>query len=635
MPARQKHGKVFSRWCESCGTILLGERCSSCGSQGRLFKISMPGDIRPAIGKSFELIRSLLERCFGAGSSIDGRLVFLNKVAGEDRADEIIVGGKVIGTLRFDLRSQDFILDITAEGATFLLSVAKKGILRLKNQYGHLKGKNLPGADLWPLMGEVREKDPLILISGGLVCAATAKAPSSSFYSSTKAVHVRDVGKAKDSWQAKPATWSDFVNANLDHLSALEAKAVSDIKSYVTGRGIPITLSFSGGKDSLACYGIAKSAGKSFQLLFVDTGLEFPETRAFVESFASKKREKILYASAEGAFWEHLKSFGPPAKDFRWCCKVCKLAPLTDLIENHFPKGTITIEGNRALESFSRARIRFVENNPFVPNQTILNPIREWRAAEVWAYIWWKGLDYNPLYDEDFERIGCYLCPSILASEWKNVSRLHPELHSQWNRWLEKWAEQHSVSHEYVRLGFWRWKVLPPKMRKLANEIGLQAPSHRADTLEMHIVKGISPCVNGGYSIEGIISTPSHGPFSRVGETLKVVGKSHISEDLGVAMARISDTTVKVFAGGQIIANSPSPVKAQKAFEMGAKAYLRAHLCTRCGICIKNCPVKAVRIDDGIAIDDKRCIHCTRCMEACVVAHYFDKLIGRKEAKSH
>ena len=127
-------------------------------------------------------------------------------------------------------------------------------------------------------------------------------------------------------------------------------------------------------------------------------------------------------ADAGNAFWEQVDAFGPPAKDFRWCCKVCKLAPLTEAIERNFPQGTVTIEGNRALESFARSEIGFVESNPFVPNQTILNPIRGWIAAEVWGYIWWKGLDYNPLYEEDFERIGCYLCPACLASEWRSTA---------------------------------------------------------------------------------------------------------------------------------------------------------------------------------------------------------------------
>ncbi len=62
-------------------------------------------------------------------------------------------------------------------------------------------------------------------------------------------------------------------------------------------------------------------------LLFVNTGLEFPETVSYVHGFARKHGLKLLEADAGESFWEQVDTFGPPAKDFRWCCKVCKLAP--------------------------------------------------------------------------------------------------------------------------------------------------------------------------------------------------------------------------------------------------------------------------------------------------------------------
>ncbi len=133
----------------------------------------------------------------------------------------------------------------------------------------------------------------------------------------------------------------------------------------------------------------------------------------YVKEFVKENRETLHVASAGNAFWDNVDTFGPPAKDFRWCCKVCKLGPMTDMISKDYPAGTITIEGNRALESFSRSNIGFVSKNPFVPNQTNLNPVRTWSAAEVWGYIWMRKLRYNPLYEMDFERIGCYLCAPV------------------------------------------------------------------------------------------------------------------------------------------------------------------------------------------------------------------------------
>jgi len=94
---------------------------------------------------------------------------------------------------------------------------------------------------------------------------------------------------------------------------------------------------------------------------------------------------------------------------------------MTSFLKQHYPKGCVTIEGRRIYESFNRSTIRAVERNPYVPNQTTLSPIRNWRALEVMLYIYWNSLEPNPLYDQDFERIGCWLCPASLQSEFSHL----------------------------------------------------------------------------------------------------------------------------------------------------------------------------------------------------------------------
>ena len=418
--------------------------------------------------------------------------MFLNKVSGEDRTDEIVFQGMVIGVLRYDLRSCGFQLDLRLDGALVLHPLAKKGVVITGHDTGHLKGKTLSGRAIKEIKGEFEAGDPLIVIAGNLVCSAVAKVSSREALTADKAVGVRDVGKGAVEVSKRRSSWTGFVNVNEKYFRALEARAVSDIRSYAGNNQLPVTLSFSGGKDSLACYGLASRAVDRFTMIFVNTGLEFPETVKYVQEFARKNRERLLLAEAGNAFWEQVVSFGPPAKDFRWCCKVCKLAPLTELIDRNFPQGTLTIEGNRAYESFARSNISFVEKNPFVPNQVILNPIREWRAVDVWGYIWWRNLDYNPLYERDYERIGCYLCPSCLESEWRNTSRIHPDLHRSWDEHLRTWSRKNGSGDEYVKYGFWRWKVYPRKMRQLAEEVDLKLPEVRSDRLELKWVKGVS-----------------------------------------------------------------------------------------------------------------------------------------------
>lgn len=589
--------------------------------------MSKPGDLRPCLGKSNEVIAELFERHFGVSDFLRNRTVFLNKVAGEDRTDEIVYQGRVIGVMRYDLRSCGFKLDLRLEGALLLHPNATKGVVMVGHDTGHLKGKNLPGWAIKAIKGEFAAGDPLIVIAGSLVCSGVAKVSSAKAGEAEKAIGVRDVGKGVIEVERRRSSWTGFVNVNEAHFRSLESKAVSDIRSFVGNNKMPVTLSFSGGKDSLACYGLTTRSVQRFSLLFVNTGLEFPETVKFVHEFARKNREKLLVADAGRAFWEQVDSFGPPAKDFRWCCKVCKLAPLTELIEENFPEGTVTIEGNRAFESFARSNISFVEKNPFVPNQVILNPIREWRAVEVWGYIWWRNLDYNPLYEMDYERIGCYLCPSCLQSEWSNTSVIHPDLHANWDSYLKGWARQTGSGEEYVKYGFWRWKVYPKKMRQLAEEIDLRLPDVRSDRLDLKWVKGVSPCLTGGYSAEGVLSVPRKRDFSRVVEALKTVGQVKYSKEFEIALVKTKDSTLKVFGGGQMVATGPTPEKAHAIFEAGGKALLRAQLCTECGICVRNCRSKAIIIDRGLVVDEERCTRCGKCAQACVVAHYYDKLV--------
>ncbi len=625
---RFEHGKSPLRWCDQDQILILGSRCDICGSRGREFRISLPGDIRPCLGESLPLVKRLLREKFGAEGVLEGRLVFLNKTSGEDRTDEIVVGGHVLGVLRFDVKKGDFALDIRLEGALAIQPLAKKGIVVIEHQAGHLKGKSVAGAEIKDIKGEFEEGDPLIVLAGNLVCAGVAKTSSSQARSSEKALGIRDVGRGTLNLGEKTASWNDFVDGNIEHLRELESRGVSDIKSFAGNNRLPVTLSFSGGKDSLAAFGLAEKAIRDLTLIFINTGLEFPETVAYVDDFARRSGVKLIKADAGRAFWEQVDTFGPPAKDFRWCCKVCKLAPVTSLIEEHFPQGTITVEGNRSFESFARSKIGFVERNPFVPNQVILNPIKDWKAIEVWAYIWWRSLPYNPLYDEDFERIGCYLCPSCLQSEWKTTSSLHPDIYREWEDYLNMWASRNKAGSDFIKYGFWRWKVLPPKMRRLAEEMHLPLPEARSDRIDLKWVKGISPCLVGGYSLEGILALPRKHDFSQVAEALKTVGKVKFSKDYEIALVKDKDATLKVFGGGQIVATAPTAEKAQALFERGAKALLRSQLCSRCGICVRNCSKHAISIKEGIKVDEERCNRCGKCAEACVVAHYYDKLVS-------
>ncbi len=623
---RTAHGKRRYAWCDGCGTLLLGDRCSRCGAAGRRFEVNSPGDIRPCTGDSLAILRDLFIGAFGTFAPFEGRAVFLNKIPGEDRTDEVVAHGEVVGVMLFDVAAGRLRLELRQPGADLLADAATSNIVSFGGAGGHLKGKTLPGETVSGVLGDFRAGDPLILKRGPRTGTGIALADSDAIRTADRAFRVRDLSPQEGRPRSPRSGRRTFIAANRDRLLGLEAAAVSDIRSFVSGRDLPVTVSFSGGKDSLAAYGLASRAVGDVDLLFIDTGIEFPETVDYVERFAAAAGETLHTARAGDAFRENVGDFGPPAKDFRWCCKVCKLGPVSELIAREYPRGTVTVEGNRGLESFSRARLGFVSRNPFVPGQINLNPIRDWTAAEVWGYIWMRGFEYNPLYDMDFERIGCYLCASCPSGEWSNVARTHPGLYEDWDRYLREHAAAQGLPPEYVDMGFWRWKVLPPKMVRLAEGLDLRLEPARGRSMELRMTKGASPCAAGGYSVEAVAVLPRNRDFSYTADALSTIGEVRYSPEFETAVLRAPQGRAKVFGGGQVSIVAETPEAAGQLFERTVKGLLRAQLCTRCGICAKSCPHGAIAIDGGMRVDPRRCTRCGACERSCMVVHYFDKM---------
>jgi len=222
--------------------------------------------------------------------------------------------------------------------------------------------------------------------------------------------------------------------------------------------------------------------------------------------------------------------------------------------------------------------------------------------------------------------VGCWMCPSALASEYKEIARAHGNLSRAWETDLEEWARQNSLPTDFVKYGFWRWKQLPPKMKELSDRLGLEVGQTRSDALRLDVTKGASPCTAGGFSVEGVLRMPASRGLAEVAEILKTIGDVTPVEEFGVAMVDTRLGRGKVFAGGQMSAVAGTQAKSLELFDCVSRAVLRANMCAMCGICERTCPQSAISIDESVRVDDGKCVRCGKCTDSCVVAHYFDKL---------
>ncbi len=615
--------------------------------------------------------------CLAFGCNpLGGRLILLNKIPGEDKTDEVLVDGFIFGILRFELSKMDYSFEPSLQGAKILLKHAEGRKVELKKAIRHLNGKNIAVELVESFESNIKANDFALVTAGSLTGygisyidgkdfldikdTGTLKLtwpeteaktePKISHDVGIKVLRVRKIDSSEASLHPEIPDLKACIEANKKHLQALGKNAINTIRGIVSrneNRDLPVYVSFSGGKDSLVVLDLARASLKQrgFSAFFLNTGIEFPETIDFVRSYCRENKIPLEEMNSGTAFWEQVEKFGPPAKDFRWCCKVCKLAsagdletgketcsfPFNERAGNSNSIAYLTIDGKRKHESFSRARIAATETNPFVPSQLNIFPIRDWKAIEVWLYIYWRKLSFNLLYDLGFERVGCWLCPSALAAEYSRVKELHPEMHEKWNAFLLEWAKTSGFSEKFIEHGFWRWKELPPKMLRLAEELGISTlAKEKIEDFEIKVVGGISPCRAGGFSIEAGISGIREKEAANL---ITVLGDTIHAEELGLLIVKTRKGTIKLFSNGNLLVSSETKEEAVDLFKEAARQFIRLSRCTGCGICVKACPVGAAFLDGKKPYVRETCIRCGKCTEACVVTKYFNKLVPNLNKK--
>ena len=220
------------------------------------------------------------------------------------------------------------------------------------------------------------------------------------------------------------------------HLKDLENESIHILRE-VAGQFDRVALLFSGGKDSVVVFELARRAfapaAVPFELLHVDTGHNFPEVIEFRDRLVEQTGARLRVAAVQewidrGDVVERPDGTSNPLQTI----------PLVDTI-NEVGYGAV-LGGARRDEERARAKERVFSvrdsfggwdprrqrpelwnlyNGEHLPGENIrVFPISNWTEADVWEYIGARDIQLPPIYfaheREVFQRDGMWLT----AGEW-------------------------------------------------------------------------------------------------------------------------------------------------------------------------------------------------------------------------
>ncbi len=598
-------------WCDRCNVPLLTRVCGLCRGEGRPLKLTPPADARPSLGRDYVQLWRLIESELGVQPFPRRRIVLLNKIPYPDSADEVVIDGYIVGHRYFDLREARWRFRPLYVGASELV----------RRRVGHYAIVDLPHlARAYEVHRDRVVEGEVPREKGLFVALATPTGHEGLGVTVGRGrVRVLKVWRAKTyAWKPANPTWLDAAKANEARLSFLEQEAVSYLRELAAQSGLRPVVSFSGGKDSLVAYALARKAFGRTPLLFNDTGLELPGTVAYVKRFAEREGAELTVAGAGEAFWRSLRVMGPPARDYRWCCKVCKLVPTARAFRERFSSGALSIVGQRRLESAARALSPRTHRNRWIPNVLVASPIHNWTALDVWLYIFRERLPVNELYFRGFDRLGCWLCPAIELGEAQALRELDETLWEAWEDFLRGYAAERGLCEEWVRLGLWRWLEPPGDIKRLAQR-GCSEPG-RGPRVEVSSADGGRLLITVGQTDRG------YDEFLRnLAQLAKTLGAS----EAGGGRIRLGDLELEVARrtnGFEVALSGAAGARLREVVSV----VIRAAYCLGCGSCEVWCSERAIRAEGGmLEVDGSKCRRCGICNSVCPLVEYAVR--GRRE----
>jgi phosphoadenosine phosphosulfate reductase len=201
----------------------------------------------------------------------------------------------------------------------------------------------------------------------------------------------------------------------------------------VAGR---VALVSSFGAESAVLLHLVAQAAPDTSVLFLDTGKHFPETLSYRDELTVRlgltnlvvlepAQSDLLARDESGLRW----SYDPDG-----CCELRKVRPLAAALARF----DASLTGRKAFQSDTRANLpRFEIDQSDTAGRLKINPLIDWQAADLSAYIAAHDLPAHPLVAAGFPSIGCSPCTTKVepgedprAGRWKGWDKTECGIHA-------------------------------------------------------------------------------------------------------------------------------------------------------------------------------------------------------------
>ena len=197
------------------------------------------------------------------------------------------------------------------------------------------------------------------------------------------------------------------------------------------GQHVVLTCSF-GGASGMVLLDMIARLDRGTPVIFLDTGLLFPETYALADEVERRYGVKVEHRRPAMTLEEQNRVEGPNLyeHDPDRCCHIRKVTPLAETLKPY----SAWISGIRRDQSSTRANTDLVQWN-MRHNLLKISPLAFWSERDVWRYIRIHDVPYNPLLNQGYASLGCAPCtrPSnggdLRSGRWVGFAKTECGIH--------------------------------------------------------------------------------------------------------------------------------------------------------------------------------------------------------------